>query len=209
MPPSDPRFFLEDWIITLPSHPDVKFVRLKPLNHGEQIKILSDPLNSPFSSPADLAEVWDAPRIAKARDRFLARYRLSKTKFNALDVIAQIDGQTIGNAAVMEIPEVMEGLVNVGLSLDPSVRGRGLGKAFMQLLLRLSNEMEFKVIHAGTMKANKPMRAIAKSLDFKEREELLEVPGRGVVAEILFEGIDYKRWKDLEMNVEFKGPAPE
>jgi len=46
-------------------------------------------------------------------------------------------------------------------------------------------------------------------LDFKEREELLEVPGRGVVAEILFEGIDYKRWKDLEMNVEFKGPAPE
>jgi len=70
----------------------------------------------------------------------------------------------------MEIPEVMEGLVNVGLSLDPSARGRGLGKAFMQLLLRLSNEMEFKVIHARTMKANKRCERIAKSLDFKERK---------------------------------------
>jgi hypothetical protein len=53
------------------------------------------------------------------------------------------------------------------------------------------------------MSTNKPMRALAKSLGFTEREEVLSVPGRGVVAYILFENVDYKRYKDLEMKVEF------
>ena len=99
-------------------------------------------------------------------------------------------------------------LPNIGLMLVESARGRGIGKSAMQVLLRLSNELDVVLVHAGTMLANKPMRALAATLGFTEREELLQIPGRGVVAELLFEDIDYKRWKDLDMNVEFTGPAP-
>jgi len=59
----------------------------------------------------------------------------------------------------------MEGLVNVGLSLDRAPEER-TWEGIMQLLLRLSNEMEFKVIHARTMKANKADASDCEELGF-------------------------------------------
>ena len=209
MAPSEPRFFTEDWIITLPSHPNAKFIRMIPSRHEQQIKILSNPLNHPFENPADQAEVWDEAFIAGVNQRFDERYTLSKTAFQAIDILVELDGEIVGSGTVMEIPQVQKGLANIGLTLSPVARGKGLGKAAMQVLLRLSNECQVDHVHAGTMKANVPMRSLAKSLGFVEREEVLEVPGRGVVAEILFEDFRQERWKDLEMNVEFLGPVPE
>ncbi len=208
MPPSDTRFFTEDWILTLPSHPDVKFIRLTPPVFGERIKILADPLNHPFDSPAD-KEVWTPIKIEESRQRFIDQYNLSKAKYRALGILVQIDGKTVGQGGVHEIPMVKAGLANIGLSLAESARGKGLGKATMQILLRLSNELEVNIVHAGTMLANKPMRALAAALGFTEREEVLSIPGRGIVAEILFENVDYKKFKDLNIDVEFTGPAPE
>jgi RimJ/RimL family protein N-acetyltransferase len=125
-----------------------------------------------------------------------------------LDILVQIEGETVGHGGVHEIPDVHAGLANIGIALAESARGKGLGKATMQILLRLANELEVTLVHAGTMLANKPMRALAASLGFTEKEELLSMPGRGVIAEILFENVDYKRYKDLDMNIEFTGPAP-
>jgi RimJ/RimL family protein N-acetyltransferase len=209
MPPSDTRFFTEDWIITVPSLPTVKFLRLIPTRSDELIKILSNPLNSPFASASDLAVVWDEERRKSAKERFLARYNLSKTKYQALEILVQIDTEIVGQGNVYEIPEVQAGLANIGINLAPSARAKGIGRAAMQVLMRLANELNVSLVHAGTMSANRPMRALAKSLGFTEREEVLSVPGRGVVAEILFEDVNYQRYKDLEMNVEFLGPVPE
>jgi RimJ/RimL family protein N-acetyltransferase len=207
MSPSDNRFFIEDWIITLPSHPNVKFIRLTPPRFGERIKILANPLNHPFGSPGDKEE-WTPIKIQESEKRFVDQYTLSKTKYRALDILVQIEGETVGHGGVHEIPEVHAGLANIGIALVESTRGKGLGKATMQVLLRLANELEVSLVHAGTMLANKPMRALAASLGFTEKEEVLSIPGRGVIAEILFENVDYKRYKDLDMNVEFTGPAP-
>ena len=207
MPPSDTRFFTEDWIITLPSHPDVKFIRITPPLFDERMKLLADPLNHPFGSSADKEE-WTPIKIEESRHRFIDQYNLSKTKYRALDVLVQVGGEIVGQGGVHEIPMVKAGLANIGLSLAESVRGKGLGKATMQVLLRLSNELDVDIVHAGTMLANKPMRALAATLGFTEREEVLSIPGRGVVAELLFENVDYKKFKDLDMNVEFTGPAP-
>jgi len=209
MPPSDARFFSDDWMITLPSFSDVKFVRLTPPRSDEYIKVLSDPLNRPFANPSELADVWDEEMIKGVKGRFLARYNLSKTKYQALEFLVQIDGKTVGHGSVYEIPKVFVGLANIGLGLVESARGKGIGKAGWQVLLRLSNELDITLAGAGTMSTNKPMRALAKSLGFTEKEEVLTVPGRGVVADIMFESIDFKRYKDLDMKVEFLGPAPE
>jgi hypothetical protein len=80
----------------------------------------------------------------------------------------------------------------------------------MQVLLRLSNEIDATVISVATMKANKPMRALATSLEFVEREEIVDFPGKGVIAEVVFsiDNARWRAWKDYEINVEFKGPAP-
>jgi hypothetical protein len=64
-------------------------------------------------------------------------------------------------------------------------------------------------IEAGTMKANKPMRALAASLGLKETDQIKEMPGRDVVAEILYKNIEKERWDNLDMKVEFTGPARE
>jgi len=104
---------------------------------------------------------------------------------------------------------VIEGRgANLGLLMEEKARGKGVGKATMEVLLRLSNEIKADYVEAGTMKANKPMRALARSFGFKEREEVYEVEGRGVLAEVLLGGIEREKWLGLEMVVEFEGLAP-
>jgi hypothetical protein len=56
------------------------------------------------------------------------------------------------------------------------------------------------------MKHNTSMRAVAKSVGLVETEEIKELPGQGVVAEILFKDIEREKWRDLDMVVEFKDP---
>jgi len=74
----------------------------------------------------------------------------------------------------------------------------------MQVLLRLSNEVDADIIEAGTMKYNTSMRALAKSVGLVETDEIKEIPGRGVVADLLFKNIEREKWRDLDMVVEFR-----
>ncbi|KAK0099729.1 hypothetical protein ONS96_008226 [Cadophora gregata f. sp. sojae] len=84
-------------------------------------------------------------------------------------------------------------------------QGKGVGKALFALLLRLSNELDVDGLRvsAGTMKSNGPMRALAKGFGLMETEEIVEVPGRGVVAEICWNDIEKEKWMDLDWAVEF------
>ena len=52
------------------------------------------------------------------------------------------------------------------------------------------------------MKANAPMRGIMSSLGIEEIEKIVDIPGRGVVAEIEWE-LKREEWKTIDMNVEF------
>jgi RimJ/RimL family protein N-acetyltransferase len=208
MPPSDPRFFTEEWIITLPSHPKLKFTPMTPTpaNFDSWVKICTNPLNHPFDN--NKHEVWDEEKLKATKDRIRQRFIDAKTKHHVLELFVQLDGQSVGCGGVFEL-EHEPHIANIGLMVEESVRGSGVGKALMQVLLRLSNEFEVEIIEAGTMKVNKPMRALATSLGLKEKDEIKEVPGRGVVAEILYKDIAREKWKDLDMKVEFTGPVPE
>jgi hypothetical protein len=73
----------------------------------------------------------------------------------------------------------------------------------MQLLLRLSNEVDVDVIEAGTMKENTEMRALARSVGLVETDEVKVIEGKGIVAELLFKDIERERWRGLEMVVDF------
>ncbi len=144
------------------------------------------------------------------KEQAIKRYNDGITKHNALEVLPQIDGKFVGHGGCYQVDiPVPERIANVGLGLIPEARGKGVGKAMMQLLLRLSNELDVDAVHAGTMKENTAMRALAKSLGLEETERVLELPGRGVVANILYDNVRPERWIDLDIVVDFKGPAPQ
>jgi RimJ/RimL family protein N-acetyltransferase len=208
MPPSDPRFFTDEWIITLPSHPKLKFIPMTPTlsNFDSWVKICTNPLNYPFSN--NKHEVWDEKKLKETKDRIRQRFIDAKTKYHVLELLVQLDGESVGCGGVFEL-EHEPHIANIGLMIEESARGSGVGKALMQVLLRLSNEFEVEVIEAGTMKINKPMRVLAANLGLEETDEIKEVPGRGIVAEILYKDIEREKWKDLDMKVEFTGPVLE
>jgi RimJ/RimL family protein N-acetyltransferase len=131
----------------------------------------------------------------------------SATKRNALNLLVELDGQIVGSGGITA-GGVSGRKANVGLQFVSSARGHGLGKLTMRLLLRLSNEFREYGIRAGTMKANLPMRAVMKSLGIEETDGVFEIPGFGVVNDILYEKINKEDWKDFEFQVEFLETGP-
>ncbi|KAL7896181.1 acyl-CoA N-acyltransferase [Trichoderma sp. SZMC 28014] len=205
----DNRFFTKDWIITLPSHPEpnLKFIRLTPAETPEFIRFAQQAVipPAPKSTEAPLAEP-QAPPVVIPGERMERMYAESRTRHHALDVFVSLEGKFVGWGGVFEImgPDEKPSVANIGIRLSPEVRGKGLGKTLMQVMLRLSNELDINVIEAGTMKHNTSMRAVAKSIGLVETEEIKELPGQGVVADILFKDIERENWRDLDMVVEFK-----
>jgi RimJ/RimL family protein N-acetyltransferase len=199
----DDRFFTKDWIITLPSRPEpeLKFIRLTPAETPEFIRFAHQAVipPAPKSTEDPLAEPQAPPPVERM-------YAESRIRHHAIDVFVSLEGKFVGWGGVFEItgPDETPSIANIGIRLSPEVRGKGLGKTLMQVMLRLSNELNTDVIEAGTMKHNTSMRAVAKSVGLVETEEIKELPGQGVVAEILFKDIEREKWRDLDMVVEFK-----
>jgi len=212
---TDERFFTRDWIITLPSRPEpnLKFIRLTPAETAAFIRFAegaanpSPPAPKPQSTETPPAEPQAPPAPAPIPGaRMQKMYAESRTRHHALDVYISLDGKFVGWGGLYEIsaPDQKPSVANIGIKLSPEVRGRGLGKTLMQVLLRLSNEVHADVVEAGTMKYNTPMRALAKSVGLVETDEIKEIPGRGVVADLMFKNIEREKWRDLDMVVEFK-----
>ncbi|KAL6826294.1 hypothetical protein V8C40DRAFT_243905 [Trichoderma camerunense] len=205
----DDRFFTKDWIITLPSRPEpnLRFIRLTPaetdafVRFAERVVIPS----APKDTEAPLAEPPSSPAPIPG-ERMQKNYADSRTRHHALDVYMSLEGKFVGWGAIYQItpPDEKPSVANVAIRLSPEIQGKGLGKVLLQVLLRLSNEVDVDIIEAGTMKYNIPMRRLAKSVGLIETEENKELPGRGVVADILFKNIEREKWRDLDMVVEFK-----
>ena len=205
----DDRFFTKDWTVTLPSRPEpnLKFVRLTPAKTAAFVRFAEGAVSpqAPKSTEASPAEP-QAPSAPIPGERMQKMYVESRTRHHALDVYISLEGKFVGWGGVFEItaPDEKPSVANIGIRLSPEVRGKGLGKTLMQVLLRLSNEVDVDIIEAGTMKYNTSMRAMAKSVGLVETDEIKEIPGQGVVADLLFKNIEREKWRDLDMVVEYK-----
>ncbi|KAL6910238.1 hypothetical protein GGI43DRAFT_389678 [Trichoderma evansii] len=199
---TDNRFFTKDWTITLPSRPEpnLRFVRLTPAETAEFVRFAQGAVPPPAPTSTE------APPVVIPGARMRKMYAESRIRHHALDVFVSLEGKFVGWGAVFQItpPDEKPSVANIGIRLSPEVRGTGLGKALLQVLLRLSNEVEVDIIEAGTMKHNTSMRALAKSIGLVETDEIKETPEEGVVADILFKNIEREKWRDLDMVVEFK-----
>ncbi|KAL7910233.1 hypothetical protein GGI35DRAFT_360356 [Trichoderma velutinum] len=206
---TDHRFFTKDWIITLPSRPEptLRFIRLTPTETAEFVRFAEKVVipSAPKSTEAPPTEP-QAPSASIPGERMEKMYVESRTRHHALDVFMSLEGKFVGWGAIYQItpPGEKPSVANVAIRLSPEIQGKGLGKVLLQVLLRLSNEVEVDIIEAGTMKYNIPMRRLAKSVGLVETEEIKELPGRGVVADLLFKNIEREKWRDLDMVVEFK-----
>jgi RimJ/RimL family protein N-acetyltransferase len=209
--PNPSKLFTHNWTLTLPTHPDLQFIHVTPSNLISLIQIFSNPLNAayaPTSSPA-----WTPADTESYTTRFLPAFRAAKSKHNYLQllILSLPDQQPLGMGQVKELDGV-PGIGNLGIILNAETRGKGVGKATVEVLLRLSNECDVDVVEAGTMKWNMGMRGVMKKLGVEEREEMKwfdeeEGKEKRLVAEIMFgekgKGIERERWRGLDVRVEF------
>ncbi|ESZ95887.1 hypothetical protein SBOR_3700 [Sclerotinia borealis F-4128] len=197
------KFFTQDWTITIPTHPHLRFIRLIPSRYNHLICILSNPLNDPNNRlPTDTS--WSPSDTSSLIQTFSTRYHASKTGHNALVLLIEEDAQIIGIGLMHEI-EHQPRLANIGLILEEIGRSHGVGSITMQVLLRLSNELEVDKVEAGTMKGNVGMRRLMRGLGCQEVEEEKIMPGGRRVADVMFGDIERGRWRDLEIEVQFLG----
>lgn len=194
------EFFTRSWTVTLPSHPGLKFFRATPALFDTWLPIVMDPVNNELQDTA--GKVWDDAAKTEWRERAQKRYDDLNTAFNGLDLLVELDGKLIGYG---DIYESEPGEASVGVVLNKDARGKGVGKASIQVFTQLGFDLGLK-ISTGTMKANAPMRGIMKSLRIEEVEKIVEIPGRGVVAEVEY-NLERAKWKDIDMKVEFGQPG--
>ncbi|KAG4027668.1 hypothetical protein MFRU_028g00900 [Monilinia fructicola] len=206
MPSSDSsKFFTEDWTVTLPSHPNLRFIRLIPSRYNHLVRILSNPLNDPNNRRPDDTS-WQDSDSQNLTSIFTKRHLAAKMDHKALSLLVKEDGKMVGIGMIHEL-EHQPRVANIGTILEAEGRGHGVGKVLMELLLRLSNELDVDAVEAGTFKANAAMRGLMRSLGVEETDEEKIMPGNRKVAEVLFKDIARERWKDLEIGVEFLGMA--
>jgi len=78
----------------------------------------------------------------------------------------------------------------------------------VELLLRLSNEMDIERVEARTMKENLPMRTVFKKLGIEEEEAEFVIPGLGVVCDVQSKNIQREKWLGLEFEIEILKTGP-
>lgn len=120
-------------------------------------------------------------------------------KFSELGVLIEHDSQVVGYG---DVYPTSTGTVSIGVLLNKGARRRGIGKTAVRVLVQIAFDFS-RPIGTGTMKANVPMRALMASLGVAEKEEVITVPGQGVLAEIVCR-IERETWRAMEMKVEFE-----
>lgn len=195
----DPRakYFTKKWTVTVPSYPGLKFYPATPSHFDVLLPMAIDPINNELMDNA--SKIWDEAAITEWKERNSKRHVDLNKNFNGLNMLVELDGKAVGYGDVYEFKA---GEATVGIVLNKEARGKGIGKVGIQIFTQLGWELGLK-ISSGTMKANKAMRGVMKSLGVEEVEKVVEIPGRGVVAELDYE-IEREKWKNIDMKVEFE-----
>ncbi|TGO25765.1 hypothetical protein BPAE_0073g00310 [Botrytis paeoniae] len=198
-PPSDyrPNFFTKKWTITIPSYPTVKFFRATPSHFDVWLPIATNADNNKLQDSKD--QVWDEVATSKWKDNMYDQYDKSNTDFHCLKILVEVDGKVMGFG---DIFVVKPGVANIGVVLNKEVRGKGLGKLTASVLTQLTLNFGLQAV-AGTMRDNEPMRSTLRNLGFVEEEKIIEIEGRGIVAEFSY-ALLREGWKDIELSEEFE-----
>ncbi|KAF7943073.1 hypothetical protein EAE96_011016 [Botrytis aclada] len=198
-PPSDyrPNFFTKKWTITYPSYPTVKFFRATPSHFDVWLPIAINADNNKLQDSKD--QVWDEVAISKWKENMRNQYVKANTDFDCLKILVEVDGQVKGFG---DIFVVRPGVANIGVVLNKEARGKGLGKLTASVLTQLTLDFGLQAV-AGTMRDNEPMRSTLRNLGFVEEEKIIEIEGRGIVAELSY-ALSPEGWKDIELSVEFE-----
>ncbi|CAD6456743.1 08b91d98-47ae-4ab7-aa54-0f4ee9dcb1f4-CDS [Sclerotinia trifoliorum] len=190
------QFFSKKWTITIPSNPSVKFFRATPSHFDIWLPIATNADNNKLQDNKD--QIWDEAAISKLKIDMYNQYVKSNTDFHCLKVLVEVSGEVIGFG---DIFVVEPGVANIGVVLNKEARGKGLGRLTVGFLTQLTLDFGLSVV-AGTMGDNAPMRFTLRSLGFAEEEKIIEIFGRGVVAEFSY-SLLRDAWEEVEMNVEF------
>ncbi|KAF7869633.1 hypothetical protein EAF04_004417 [Stromatinia cepivora] len=144
--PDSSKFFTEDWTITIPSHPNLRFIRLIPTRYDHLVRIFSYPLNDPHN-PTPTSINWEESDTLDLRKSYTQRSSSAKTAHNALTLLVEEKGKIVGIGLMHEL-EHQPGLANIGTILEEEATGHGIGRVLMELLLRLSNEWNVDAVEA-------------------------------------------------------------
>ena len=202
------NYYTHEWTVTLPSQTSLKYQHSTPKYFDARLAIDIDPeTHAGHQFDKQLKEqIWDEAAIAEFKARKVGQYTDALTKFNALQLLVELDGQIVGYAGFHTLPD---GIVNLGMVLKRGARGRGIGKQSWKVLIQLAFNLGVERIEAGTMKDNVAMRALMRSLRFPEIDDIKIIPGRGVVAEVLWD-ISGRRdvWEKIDLQTDFGESAP-
>lgn len=193
--PPHSKFFTQTWTITVPSYPSLTYIRATPSLFDVWLPLVTSRANNEAQG---IDTVWKEAKIDEWKQYYRTRYGIQNLRLRGLDLLICLDGKVVGYG---DVTETAPGVANVGIILNPEARGKGVGKVTVRVFAQLGFEMGM-TIEAGTMKANGPMRGLMKSLGIAEVEEIVDIPGRGVVAELVYK-IDRRALKEIDMRVEF------
>ncbi|QKX61864.1 uncharacterized protein TRUGW13939_09020 [Talaromyces rugulosus] len=198
------KFFTHDWSITIPGRPSVRYSHMSLSCLDEWLAMYTNPANRPHDKVLR-SKVWNEAEMKELRATTIEKHTTAQTKFDGLNIMVMVDGQLVGGG---NYTLLSTGEVNIGLLFDESARGKGLGKLTMQVLIQLGRRMGIQRLEAGTMKSNQAMQALMASLNIPGRDEIKEIPIRGVVAEILWDIPETADW-EIDLQLEFGGPLAE
>lgn len=158
---------------------------------------MTDPKNNELQDTQD--KIWDEATIATWKVETEARYHTSNIIFKPLGVLIEYEGTVVGYGDVWPTTDRS---VSIGILLNEAVRGRGIGKTAMIVLVQIAFDFNLPIT-SGTMKANIAWRALMASLGIPEEEKLVTDPSRGVLAEVVY-GIKRENWREVKMKIEFE-----
>lgn len=194
--PEFSRFFTRKWTLSVPTRPSFKMFRATPSHFQVWVPLVTNPANNELQDTKD--NIWDSAAIEDWKRKAEKQYAEANIKFNVLEVLVELDGKVMGYG---DIYTIREGVASIGIILDKSARGLGLGKLAVGALAQICFDYGIRPV-VGTMKANIPMRRVMAGLGATEKESITVLPGRGVVAEVDFV-FDAESWKKVNMSVEF------
>ncbi|KAJ3119529.1 hypothetical protein HK100_000271 [Physocladia obscura] len=198
---TDARFFTHDWCIALTESIAELPLIIVPVTMDNMDKYISSTYNP------QTTEGW-----TRRRNKFSAELTTAQTQHEILRVLlydANDINRTkiLGFGAMARVPEwtTEQGgsCANLGIQLEPEMRGRGVGLAFLRMLLRLSCELAVDRVEIVTMEDNLAMRALARKAGLAETLETRISAKGDLDGNVLFLDIDRAAFsRDVEMNYE-------
>lgn len=180
---SQTDFLLKDklWSLRLPEQPDHVLVPATLDRIDDFLRIMSNPENNLLTDTRD--KVWDDEAIATWKERVTCRITSSEPNCMELLVLHKATDSVHGTCGLYGWSHETHSAV-AGVVLDSNARCKGLGAAILRSLIQLAFNCGLRVIEIGTMRVNLPMRRVLSKLGGVEVEKIVNIPGRGVVAEI-------------------------